>query len=201
MAYSGQKKIAYQAGFDDALYGRARDNPYDNTTVPGSHAAYEEGYDIGLESDEPPRGAKGDPGDPGPIGPQGLPGVNGVNGTNGLDGSSVHTGTGAPSAMLGNDGDVYIDADNGDVYDKAGGTWSLQGSPLGMAQATRTDTDGGSPETIYRGTANPGTATSTAAWRCEEITIAADGDVTILFADGNDSYDNVWDNRASLSYS
>jgi hypothetical protein len=35
----------------------------------------------------------------------------------------------------------------------------------------------------------------------QRITIAADGDVSILFADGNDNYDNIWDNRAALSYS
>lgn len=201
MSYAGQRKIAFQRGFDDALYGRDRDNPYDNGTVPGSYTAYEEGYDLGLESDQPPRGPKGDTGDPGPQGPRGLPGVDGTNGSNGIDGTSVLTDVGAPGAMLGNDGDVYIDADNGDIYEKQMGSWVLIGSPLGMAQATRTDTDGASPETIYRGTANPGTATSAASWRMERITIAVDGDVTIEFADGNDNFDNIYDNRASLSYS
>ena len=198
MAYSGQRKIAFNRGFEDALYGRDRDNPYSESVVGGSYAAYEEGYDIGLLSDQPPRGRKGDEGDPGPAGPPGIPGRDGVDGTNG---TSVHTGIGAPSAGLGNDGDVYIDADNGDVYEKSGGSWSLTGSPLGMAQAVRTDTDGGNPETIYRGTANPGTLTSAASWRIERITIATDGDVTIVHADGNDNFDNIWDNRAGLSYS
>lgn len=54
--------------------------------------------------------------------------------------------------------------------------------------------------TSYLGEAAPGTATSAAAWRIKELTFTGD-DVTILYADGNSSFDNVWDDRASLSYS
>jgi len=50
----------------------------------------------------------------------------------------------------------------------------------------------------YLGTAKPGTATSAASWRVKKVTNAS-GD--IVWADGDDSYDNVWDDRASLSYS
>jgi len=50
----------------------------------------------------------------------------------------------------------------------------------------------------YLGFAVPGTATSGALWKVMRIT---DADDTILFADGNGEYDNVYDNRASLSYS
>jgi hypothetical protein len=35
----------------------------------------------------------------------------------------------------------------------------------------------------------------------ERITIATDGDVTILFEDGNDLFDNDWDSRAGGAYS
>jgi hypothetical protein len=198
MAYSGQRQIAFQTGFNDALFGRDRDNPYNPSVVGGSYAAYEEGYEDGLLSDQPPRGPQGDQGEKGD---KGDPGTPGAAGTNGVDGNSVLVGSGAPSAGLGIDGDQYIDSDNGDIYTKVAGTWNLQGNMSEVAQTIRTDTDGGDPETIYRGAALPGTLTSVAAWRVEEITIATDGDVSILFADGNDSYDNVWDNRASLSYS
>ena len=198
MAYSGQSRIAYDEGFHDALYGRGSSNPYDEQVVGKSYAAYEEGYQAGLISDTPPRGPKGDQGDPGP---QGAPGLDGAAGSDGVDGNSTLYGSGAPGAGLGNDGDLYIDVDNGDLYAKSGGTWSLQGNVGQVAQTVRTDTDGATPETIYRGKANPGTATSAASWRVERIVIAGDGDVSILFADGNDSYDNIWDNRASLSYS
>ena len=198
MAYSGQSRIAFEAGFNQALFGRESANPYDQSVVGKSWTAYEDGYALGLISDTPPRGPKGDPGDPGPTGATGSPGA---DGSNGVDGNSILVGSGAPSAGLGNNDDQYIDSDNGDIYTKSAGVWSFQGNMSEVAQTIRTDTDGATPETIYRGKALPGTATSTAAWRLEEITIAADGDVSILFADGNDNYDNVWDNRAILSYS
>jgi len=194
MAYSGQSKIAFDQGFNTALFGRDRDNPYDQAVVGKSWQAYEEGYELGLISDVPPRGPQGEDGEKGDTGSSGSPGADGA------DGTSVLTGNGAPSAGLGIDGDVYIDGDNGDIYEKVAGSWNLIGSPA-VAQTVRTDTDGASPETIYRGNAVPGTSTAAASWRCEEITIAVDGDVTILWADGNDNYDNIWNNRASLSYS
>lgn len=64
--------------------------------------------------------------------------------------------------------------------------------------ATRID-DAGSGVT-YVGKAVPGTATATAAWQVQKI-LEATGDTTITWADGNDSFDNVWNDRASLSYS
>jgi hypothetical protein len=201
MAYSGQSKIAFDTGFNDALYGRDPDNPYDQNVVGKSWQAYDEGYANGLISDIPPRGPKGDQGDTGDAGATGTPGSNGSNGSNGVDGNHTYVGSGAPGAGLGNDGDQYVDADSGDIYTKVTGTWNFQGNGGTVALATRTDTDGADPETIYRGSALPGTAAGASAWRCEEITIATDGDVTILFADGDDDYNNIWNNRASLSYS
>jgi hypothetical protein len=56
---------------------------------------------------------------------------------------------------------------------------------------------------IYRAEAQPGTATSAAAWRIRKIDIdnASKGDLSTTWADGNDNFDNVWDDRAILSYS
>lgn len=51
---------------------------------------------------------------------------------------------------------------------------------------------------LYLGEAVPGTATSAAGWRISRVTNA---DSTIVWADGDGSFDNIWDNRASLSYS
>ena len=52
----------------------------------------------------------------------------------------------------------------------------------------------------YIGSAAPGTSTSLSAWKISRLQIT--GSITALeFADGNKQYDNVWDNRASLSYS
>ena len=53
----------------------------------------------------------------------------------------------------------------------------------------------------YAGKALPGTVTSAASWQIKELVFNAAGDVTVTFADGNASFDNIWDNRGSLSYS
>lgn len=52
---------------------------------------------------------------------------------------------------------------------------------------------------LYLGTAVPGSLTSAAVWRI--IQIDTSSGVVFLYADGNDNYDNVWDNRTGLSYS
>lgn len=69
----------------------------------------------------------------------------------------------------------------------------LLGSPL----AIRTEETG---STSYYGSAAPGTAAATAAWRICRIT-ETDTTQTVEWADGNANFDNVWANRASLSYS
>ena len=52
----------------------------------------------------------------------------------------------------------------------------------------------------YVGSALPGELTSSATWSIQRITKV--GTVTsVLFAGGNSSFSNVWDNRAALSYS
>ncbi len=54
--------------------------------------------------------------------------------------------------------------------------------------------------TTYLGEAAFNSQTSSAVWRINRITTV--GTVTTIdWADGNDEFDNVWDNRASLSYS
>lgn len=50
----------------------------------------------------------------------------------------------------------------------------------------------------YMGEAAPGTATSAAAWRVSRLNQSTS---TIEYADGDGAFDNVWDDRASLSYS
>jgi hypothetical protein len=200
LAYSGQRKIAFDTGFNDALFGRDRNNPYDPSVVLGSWQAYEEGYEQGLISDIPPRGPQGDQGD---TGPQGPPAAAGAPGADGADGNTHYVGNGAPAGGLGSDGDIYTDADNGDIYEKVTGSWSLQGSPGSLALTTRSDTIDPSvfPEVTYRGDALPGVLTSAASWRVSRLTTQSDGDIAIVFADGNDNFDNIWDNRLSLSYS
>lgn len=50
----------------------------------------------------------------------------------------------------------------------------------------------------YIGEAAAGTLTSAASWRIKRLTNA---DNTIIWADGNTNQDNIYDDRASLTYS
>lgn len=50
----------------------------------------------------------------------------------------------------------------------------------------------------YIGEALPGTLEAASTWRIKRLTIA---DNTILWADGDSSFDNQWSGRAGLSYS
>lgn len=54
----------------------------------------------------------------------------------------------------------------------------------------------------FYGRADPGSLTSEAAWFIARYAYDGDGNVTeILHADGDNEFDNVFDDRASLSYS
>lgn len=57
--------------------------------------------------------------------------VGNVKGDDGKQGSSIHTGSGAPKADLGDIGDLYLDTKTGDVYEKTSEGWkkvaNLQG--------------------------------------------------------------------------
>lgn len=54
---------------------------------------------------------------------------------------------------------------------------------------------------IYRGEAAVGSLVSAPAWRIRKLVIGVDGDVSETWADGNANFDNVWDDRLSLTYS
>ena len=64
--------------------------------------------------------------------------------------------------------------------------------------ATRIDE--ASATITYVGKAVPGTATSAATWQIQRLTDTGSG-LTVEWADGDDAFDNEYDNRASLSYS
>lgn len=53
-------------------------------------------------------------------------------------------------------------------------------------------------DATYLGWALPGTATSAASWKIKKVDSA---NKQILLADGDSDYNNIWDNRATLSYS
>lgn len=69
---------------------------------------------------------------------------------------------------------------------------------LNQSYAMRTDA--ASATVTYQGWAAPGTATSAASWRIKRITEST-GDFALEFAAGSNAFNQVWDNRASLSYS
>lgn len=60
--------------------------------------------------------------------------------------------------------------------------------------------DEASTTITYVGEAKVGTAASASKWRIFRMTDSS-GDLDIEYADGNDKFDNVWNDRASLSYS
>lgn len=51
------------------------------------------------------------------------------------NGGSIFTGNGAPIPALGNDGDLYLDVDSGNVYYKVNGVWLYQTNMIGPAGA------------------------------------------------------------------
>jgi hypothetical protein len=60
---------------------------------------------------------------------------------------------------------------------------------------------GGYPRTSYVGTAKPGSIEGAAVWAIKKLVETSGGDITLTWADGNSNEDNIWSNRASLSYS
>lgn len=68
------------------------------------------------------------------------------------------------------------------------------------ALAVRTDDVGGSPDVMYVGEADPGTATSAALWRVKRVTDDGTEFVTIQWAAAG-AFTQIWDDRTSLSYS
>jgi hypothetical protein len=62
-----------------------------------------------------------------PIGTIGPPGANGA---------TWFSGSGAPASGLGNNGDYYLNTANGDVYNKASGTWTIATNIKGATGAT-----------------------------------------------------------------
>lgn len=204
MAMKGQERIAFETGYADGVFGRDRQNPYDQQIVPSSYSFYEQGYEEGSGSTTPPRGPAGPQGDTGPVGPTGPPGLNGQDGADGL---SFLQGSGPPTAGIGKVGDTYWDNTTaGDTYIKTSTTvWSFSGRLGDVTLASQLDDTGGSPNVLYKGEALAGTLTSAALWRIQQIIITTDiggnDDIAILWADGDTEFNNIWDNRLSLSYS
>lgn len=66
---------------------------------------------------------------------------------------------------------------------------------------TQFDFESGS-NPIYIGRASPGSATSSALWQIKKLAYDASGNITsIKYAAGSDNFNQIWDSRASFSYS
>lgn len=75
---------------------------------------------------------------------------------------------------------------------------ALVSATVSAAYATRVDEV--SSSLTYVGKAVIGTAVATAGWQISRIVISGT-ETIITYADGNASFDNIWNDRASLSYS
>ncbi len=69
---------------------------------------------------------------------------------------------------------------------------------LNYTQALENDSQG---KATFIGLAEPGTAKSAAFWQIRKITYSGFSVTDVQFADGDNNFNNVWDDRAGLSYS
>lgn len=53
----------------------------------------------------------------------------------------------------------------------------------------------------YIGEAQPGSDTSAAVWRVRELIYSGTQLTQVIWADGDTKFDNIWDNRGTLTYS
>lgn len=88
------------------------------------------------------------------------------------------------------------DREHGKFQDEAGKpTVVTKSNDLALQVAT----DSGDSNVTYVGKAAMGSATSAASWQIKKIDETSG--TVITWADGNASFDNIFDNRESLSYS
>jgi hypothetical protein len=74
----------------------------------------------------------------------------------------------------------------------------LKVASVGITYTTRVDE--ASTTITYIGKAVVGTSEASAFWQIQRVSVS--GSVsTFTYADGNENFDNIWNNRASLSYS
>jgi hypothetical protein len=120
-------------------------------TVTGVEPGGEEWSLLAARGEPGPAGPQGEIGERGLRGFTGLSGIDGSNGEDGRDGSVWHVGTGAPQVNLGNDTDLYLDSQTGNVYTNAAHVWSATGANLTGPKGDRGDagTGGGGGVTDY----------------------------------------------------
>ena len=71
---------------------------------------------------------------------------------------------------------------------------------MGILKVYKTIIDEASATVTYVGKASTSALTSNAVWQI--LKMETSGSITIIsYADGDSEFNNIWDNRASLSYS
>jgi hypothetical protein len=100
------------------------------------------------------------------------------------------------------DGDVISMAEHG----RTGGKSDGQGFKFTDTVNYTEIVDKATPTVIYIGRAPVGSDTipdkADSVWQIMKIDTTASTDIKVpIWADGNENFDNIWDNRASLSYS
>lgn len=162
-------------------------------------------------------GAVGATGLTGLMGPRGLPGPRGISGLtgergkDGAKGESGNDGADAPRIVsidiqqIGNDIIFIFQFSDGSTIESDRVTLpaAIISGGGGVAGGRRMDFESRIDEVsdvlMYVGKAIPGNETNTAVWQIQKITVV--GTETIIeFADGDAKFDNVWDDRGSLTY-
>lgn len=92
---------------------------------------------------------------------------------------------------------VRLDLGSGSSESQATGTIPVSGSVTATSSAYTLRYDEGATYT-YVGEAEAGSAEGSAVWRIKRLTNA---DNTILWADGNTNFDNIWTGHSGLSFS
>lgn len=143
----------------------------------------------------------GPPGQPGPIGP---PGPQGPEGPMGPMPMHQVSGNRIRFEVAQGQWGKWIDFGNRTVV-QAGSASSIDDIPglrellENNLQYTRLiDTDG---DYKYVGEATPGSDPAIAVWRIKRVEFLVDDDIEIMWADGTATFDKVWDNRLTYSYS
>lgn len=96
-----------------------------------------------------------------------------------------------------NQADLTANAKRVTSVDSSGNS-IISNADLNFTQALENDSDG---KAIFIGLAEPGTAKSADSWQIRKITYSGFAVTDIQFAGGTNNFDQVWNDRSSLSYS
>jgi len=183
--------------------------------IPGPIGSKGERGAVGPQGPQGAAGAKGDTGEQGPQGERGPTGHTGLSGKDGLKGEKGDLG---PMPRHESRGDAirfelksgewgkWINLASGTPHAYGGGTSKQDVIALIELYGKDSNLYNKLIDTVgsykYIGEATPGTATSEAKWRVKRIDQTdTGGDVTILFAGGNKTFTQVWDDRLTFTYS